>query len=207
MKTTKTMIFLIFLISLAMLTRVIVPVYAVQPKKLVINITYKVINDEDFGWGSWYWAITNYNVHVQVWQLADGSYFAEKTYIGFFYVPMGALSPNVGVVEPKDGFGRLDSYYTVKFKGTLKTDVQLNGFIGTKDFRGKIDDILLGTGGSGAPGSFNWINEYFSSWSDRVFLTDLWTYKLCDDPEATASSMVQTVYSVLIPTITGDIIT
>lgn len=204
MKTSKIVI---LLLSVLMLSAFALPVFAVQSKELVINITYKVINDEDYGWGSWYWAITNYNVHVQVWQLADGSYFAEKTYIGFFYVPKGALSPNVGTVEPKDGFGRLDSYYTVTFKGTLITDVQLKGFIGTKDFGGTIADILLGTSGSGAPGGFSWMGTYFSGITDLKFLSDVWTYRLCDDPTAPTSSTIQTgVYSGT-PTIEGDIIT
>lgn len=204
---TRMLKIAVLLISVALLSGIAMPAFAATAdKKLVINVTYEVINDEDFGWGSWYWALTNYMVRVQVWQLPDGSYFALKTYTGSFFVPQGALSPNVGTAEPENGHGRLDSYYTVSFTGTLNTALQLRGFIGTKDFGGSIDDILLGTGGSGAPNGFNWIAEYFPGYANRVFLTDVWTYKLCDGKDATARNMIQTVYSGP-PTIEGDIIT
>ena len=84
--------------------------------------------------------------------------------------------------------------------------MQLRGFIRTKNFGGSIADILLGRSGSGAPGGFNWRTTYFSGCDDIVFLTDVFTYKLCAGEDATARNMIQTVYSG-VPTIDGDIIT
>ena len=48
---------------------------------LVIDITHKVVNDEDSG-NVGYWALDNYNKHVQVWKLPDGRYYVEAKYEG-----------------------------------------------------------------------------------------------------------------------------
>ena len=42
---------------------------------LVLDITHKVTNDEDSG-NVGYWALDNYNKHVQVWQAPDGTFYA-----------------------------------------------------------------------------------------------------------------------------------
>jgi len=74
------------LIALVLLAAMVVPAGSVfaadnPPGKLVLNITYKITNDEDSG-NVGYWALENYNRHIQVWQLLDGSFYAKGDYEG-----------------------------------------------------------------------------------------------------------------------------
>jgi len=49
--------------------------------KLVMNVTYKVINDEANG-NVGFWALVDYTRHVQVWQLPDGTFSWESRFEG-----------------------------------------------------------------------------------------------------------------------------
>lgn len=118
--------------------------------KLVINITYKVTNDEDSG-NVGYWALDNYNKQVQVWQVPDGSFYAVARYDGKWQTFAGALSPGAGVKEGSDAKGTFQGGYTATFTATSCTPT--TGNIGSYDFGGTKADILLGTYGAGQTGS------------------------------------------------------
>jgi hypothetical protein len=133
---------------------------------LVVNITFKVINDEDSGFFG-YWALDNYNRHVQVWQMpTSGMFYIVSDYIGKFTTFAGALSPMNGVIESSGAEGHLSGAYTATVSdGVLNPGVQ-NGNLGTKDFGGTSADILLGTYGAGQTGPttpFSWFSYVFSA--------------------------------------------
>ena len=183
---------------------------------LVVNVSWMVINDEDYRWGSGCWALDNGMMAVQVWQLPDGSYVGIKTYNEMFYTPKGALSPVVGTVEPKNGYGTMDAQYIVSFAGTLATGVKLTGCLGVKNYGGTVADVLLGAAAQGALSGYSWRGQYFSGATNVVYHSDSWTYKLCDDRTATARNLVETnayqtlYYNPIIlatPTAVGDIVT
>ena len=188
---------------------------------LVINVSWLVLNDEDYRWGAGCWALDSGVQSVQVWQLSTDNYVALKTYNEIFYTPQGAISPVAGTVEPKDGIGTLYAQYIVSIAAPLATGVQLTGCLGVKNYGGTIADILLGTGAEGAPNSYSWLGQYFPSVTsfpsaNVIFRSDWWQYTLLCDKTAIASSLLETnayqtsIYNPVIlanPTAVGDIIT
>ena len=81
---------------------------------LVLNIKHKVTNDEDSG-NVGYWALDNYNKHVKVWKLADGTFYVKAMYEGKWKTFAGARSPGTGAVQSKDASGTFKGGYTATF--------------------------------------------------------------------------------------------
>ncbi|MGA3289134.1 MAG: hypothetical protein ABSD42_02705 [Candidatus Bathyarchaeia archaeon] len=188
---------------------------------LVVNVSWIVLNDEDYRWGAGCWALDNGMQSVQVWQLSTDNYVAIKTYNEMFYTPKGAISPVVGTVETKAGTGTMNAQYIVSIAGPLATGVQLTGCLGVKNYGGSISDILLGTGAQGAPKGYSWLGQYFPSVTsfpsaNVIFRSDYWQYTLLCDKTAVSSSLLETnayqqpYYNPVIlatPTAVGDITT
>ena len=195
-------------------------VWSATKATLVVNVSWLVLNDEDYRWGAGCWALDSGLMCVQVWQLPDGSWVALKTYNEMFYTPQGAISPVAGTIESKTGVGTFNAQYIVSFTGTLATGVQLTGCLGVKNYGGTIADILLGTGAQGAPNGYSWRDQYFPSATNVIYRSDYWQYTLLCDKTAIASSLLETnayqtsyynpvIYPALLatPTAVGDIIT
>ncbi|HMK15681.1 MAG TPA: hypothetical protein VK450_02045, partial [Methanomicrobiales archaeon] len=82
----------------------------------VLDIIFKVTNDEDGGFVG-YWALDDYNKHVQVWQVPDGSFYAVVRYEGKWTTFANALSPMVGATEGSDAKGTFQGGYIATFTG------------------------------------------------------------------------------------------
>jgi hypothetical protein len=108
---------------------------------LVFNVTYKVINDEALG-NQGYWALQDYNRHVQVWQSPNGKFYWESQFEGKWTTSAGALSPGNGITQTAGGSGTFKAVLDGTFEATGYTP----GFgnLGTHDFRGIMGDVLLG---------------------------------------------------------------
>lgn len=148
--------------------------------KLVVDVTYKVINDEDSG-NVGYWALEDYNRQLQVWQVPDGSFYAVGKYNGKWQTFEKALSPGTGAVQSKDASGTMQGGYVATFTGTLNLDpaLQLKGNIGTFDFGGTKADVLLGTYGAGQTGPTtptSVLSIYFPGYSGFTYGNWGWTY-------------------------------
>lgn len=145
--------------------------------KLVLDITYKVTNDEDSG-NVGYWGLDNYNKHVQVWLEPDGTTFYEVArYTGKWYTFATALSPGAGVAQSMDASGTFEGGYTATFTATGYTSAF--GNIGTFDYGGIKADVLLGTYGNGQTGPatpFSFLSAYFSGVSSFTQPAWGWTY-------------------------------
>jgi hypothetical protein len=144
--------------------------------KLVLDITQKVTNDEDSG-NVGYWALDDYNKHVKVWQIPDGTFYAVVGYTGKWQTFAGALSPGAGVAQSKDAFGTYQGGYTATFSAT--SVIPTFGNVGTFDYGGTKADILLGTYGAGQTGptpSFSWLNTYFPGNTAFSYIDWGWTY-------------------------------
>jgi hypothetical protein len=144
---------------------------------LMLNITYKVVNDEDSG-NVGYWALGSYNKSVQVWMTADNNCYATVRYEGKWQTFTGALSPGAGVLETKDVSGTFEGGYTATFTCTGCTPTK--GNIGTFDFSGTKADVLLGTYGAGQTGAtptLDWTSVYFTGLSGFTYVNWGWTYK------------------------------
>lgn len=147
--------------------------------KLILNINYKVTNDEDSG-NVGYWALDNYNKNLKVWQVPDGSFYAVVRYNGNWNTFAGALSPGLGIAESKDASGTFQGGYVATFTGTFNHGtLKTNGNIGTFDFSGTKADILKGTYGAGQTGPttvYDWESAYFTGGSSINDLNWGWTY-------------------------------
>lgn len=151
---------------------------------------------------------------VQVWEISTNNWIAIKTYNELFYTPKGALSPNSGatvgtgaIVEPKDGYGTMNSQYTVTFTGALATGLQLTGFLGIKNYGGTVAIIMSGANNN-APNYYSWLSQYFPSATSVAYKSDSWTYQLFWEPTAVATHLVETnAYGEGPSSAVGDIIT
>ena len=147
---------------------------------LVLDVTLKVINDEDSGLAG-YWAIDNYNRQIQVWQIPDGSFYAVAKYEGKWQTFAEVPSPGNTGTASKDASGTFHGGYVATFNGTLKADptLSVNGNIGTFDYGGSKADVLKGTYSAGQTGPtniFSWINTYFTGVSNFSQPNWGWTY-------------------------------
>ncbi len=129
--------------------------------KLIINVTYKVTNDTDSGvHGNW--ATDNYNKKVQVWQQTNTTFCAIVKYEGQF-VTTGPLSPQNGEFLASGIKGTFQGgYNTVTFEGTLNSDVQTHGNLGTYDFD--------------KTSPFDWVSYYFGTSADNTFDLNYWSW-------------------------------
>ena len=145
----------------------------------IINVTMTVKNDEDTGLVG-YWALDNYTKHVTVWQTDANTYAANVTYLGMWHTFNGALSPQNGIIEPDNGTGTLQGSYTATFNTpTFNSMANTIGNLGTFDFGGTVNDILLGTYSSNQIGNqnpFDWVGYYFPGYTNFVQPTWSWTY-------------------------------
>jgi len=146
---------------------------------LILNIIYKVTNDEDSG-NVGYWALDNYNKQVQVWQVPDGSFYAVARYEGKWQTFEGALSPGLGEPQSSDASGTFEGGYTATFTGTFTPGSQeIRGNIGTFDLGGTKADVLLGTYGAGQVGittPFSYLVAYFPGAADFTYVHWGWIY-------------------------------
>ena len=145
---------------------------------LVSDATYKVTNDEDSGVLG-YWAIDNYNKHVQVYQNPSDatSFYAIASYAGKWNTFAGALSPATGTSESMDATGTSQGGYEATF--TAPSFTAVSGNLGTYDFGGSKTDVLLGTYGAGQTGPttpYSFFGQYFPGYSNFNYVNWGWTY-------------------------------
>jgi hypothetical protein len=149
---------------------------------LVMNVTYKVTNDEASG-SVGFWALQNYTRHVQVWRLPDGSFSWESRYEGMWTTFAGALSPGAGVAQAVDGSGTFAGVLNGTF--TSSPYVPVCGYLGRHEAGGTEADVLLGTyggGQTGAPNAWSPGDTYFpgaaaDDWGSWVTTAFSFTYR------------------------------
>lgn len=143
--------------------------------KLVLNIVQKVINDEDSGYNG-YWAIDNYNRHVQVWQMpSENCYYVIARYDGKWIDVINAPSPGIGTLEKTAVTGTYEGGYIGTFSATgLATpSLPFFGNIGTFDYHGTTSDVLAQTH---LITPFNYRTTYFTAPTDLYYINWGWTY-------------------------------
>jgi len=145
----------------------------------VINVTQKIQNDADSGFGTpTYWAFDYYNKHIQVWQTATNTYCAVVTYDGNFYSVPGQGQPGntsglkieAGVNQPISGtqFGG----YRAVLTGTLNPSPTWakNGNIGTVNYKCDLNGNCPGA-------AVSWTNIYFNPAPTFNYSWWGWQYK------------------------------
>jgi len=146
--------------------------------KLVMNVTYKVINDEASG-NVGFWALVDYTRHVQVWQLPGGTFSWESRFEGKWTTFAGALSPGDGLVQAADGSGKFEGVLNGTFASS--SYIPVRGHLGTHDAGGSEADILLGRYDAGQQGANAWSpgDTYFPGAADDGWSswdTTAWSY-------------------------------
>jgi len=146
------------------------PAHAFHPK-LVLSVTWKVVNDEDGGVVG-YWALDTYTIAVQMWQLQAGpyanDYYWTQTESGIFQTLQGAHSPNNSAVEPAPGYGVVtmgawgfvNNTTVEKFTpGSQPTQ----GYLGVKNYGGSTNSTVAGTYAvTGDTNMWFWYTAYFA---------------------------------------------
>jgi hypothetical protein len=130
------------------------------PGRLVINVTHKVVNDIDSAVDGSFWATDNYNRHIQVWEVAPGTFCAVVRYTGQFVTddgpsPQGTDGDGIaaGITGTFEG-----GYRSTIFTGTLNPSpaYRTRGHIGTFDYGCNVE-----TGS--CTSLFSWLSTYFTS--------------------------------------------
>lgn len=137
---------------------------------LVIDVTMKVVNDADSGFGG-YWALDNYTKHVQVWQTGEDTFCAVASYMGEF-TSVAGTSPSGNSMISDGVTGTMQGgYRTTQFTGTLDPQLATHGNIGTFDYTCTI------TGGiASGCNYFSWVDTYFTNASGLTFDWWGWIY-------------------------------
>jgi hypothetical protein len=106
---------------------------------LVMNVTYKVVNDQAPS-GLGYWALQTYTRQVKVWQMPDGTFSWASQFEGKWATFAGAMSPGGSVTQAADGSGTFKAI----LDGTFTSDscIPVFGYLGAHDFGGSRDGVL-----------------------------------------------------------------
>ena len=144
-------------------------------KRLVLNIVFQVTGDADSGVGG-YWASDSYTKHVQVWDMADGTFCARVKYNGSFVTVAGKSPSGLGTVAT-GVTGTMDGGYTATFTGTFAPGARrTKGNIGSKEYGCVITD-----GVADQCKYFSWLSEYFTGGGDFNQPFWGWTYNAGDN--------------------------
>lgn len=137
--------------------------------KLVINVTHKVVNDADSGFGG-AWAFDAYNRSIQVREVAPGMYCATVDYQGRFLTVAGVSPSGDSTVAAGINGTMNGGYRSTVFSGTLNPSpaYATKGNIGTFDYA---CDLAFNCN------YFSWVGTYFSSTSGFDLAWWGWTYK------------------------------
>lgn len=161
---------------------------------LVINVTHHVVNDIDSAVGGGFWAVDDYNRHIQVWFVGtDGSggieaeafgaaltangvevYCAVVKYQGAFVTREGRSPQGSDPFIPAGIEGTFEGGHRAVITGPLKASPRYRsrGFIGTFDYG---CDVAADPGDrSSCTGLFNWVSEYFDTANGNHSITVQW---------------------------------
>lgn len=163
----------------------------------LLNTTMRVTNDEDSGKVG-YWALDNYIKDITVWQTSSNAFVANVIYLGTWCTFAGALSPQNGMVEPHSGCGSMQGGYTGTFTATtFNAPAPTSNSMGSFDFGGTQNDILLGSYSKGQTGPTTltrWLGYYFPGNTDFAY-TDggnawSWTYTSTNSTYLTGNTWI-----------------
>lgn len=159
--------------------------------KLQTNIVAKITNGEVFGYQG-YWAMDNYNLHMQVWKCrGNGTYYATIQVEGKATTYPGVNAPGTSGFEGAQGTASMHGWVSYWITGSLVSDptygeisLRTNGNVGTFDYGGSVDN-LAGTGSNTAPpNAIDWPSVYLTITTTHVgsyyyfyeYRGQMWTY-------------------------------
>jgi hypothetical protein len=143
---------------------------------LVLNVTYRVVNDVDTGVKGNNWAFDTYTRAVRVWRKASGRYCSASTYRGTFETIAG-WSPAGKQQIPAGIRGTFKGSSVTTFRGTFAPrGAAVRGFLGVKDFACTSADEKGECGGT-----WDWLRAYFTDISGFRYVRYAFTYKASEN--------------------------
>jgi hypothetical protein len=148
--------------------------------KLVLSVSYHVINDVDTGVQGNNWAFDTYDRTVRVWRKAPGRYCSASTYNGQFTTIAGP-SPGGKAQLPAGIRGRFSGSSVTSFRGAPATQTgSLRGFLGSKDFACTSADQK-----GQCSGTWDWLRAYFTGVSRFRYLRYAFSYHATENGKGT----------------------
>jgi hypothetical protein len=126
--------------------------------KLVLSVSYRVVNDVDTGVRGNNWAFDTYGRTVRVWRKAAGRFCSASTYEGQF-TSLAGTSPGGKWQLPAGIRGTFKGSSVTTFRGGFApAALSVRGFLGTQDFACSSADTK-----GRCSGTWDWLSSYFSN--------------------------------------------
>jgi hypothetical protein len=150
--------------------------------KLVLSVSYHVLNDVDTGVSGNNWAFDSYHRVVRVWRKAPGRFCSTSTYDGIFATIEGA-SPGGKSQVPAGIRGSFTGRSMTTFRGTFApAGAPVRGYLGVKDFSCTSADRK-----GECSGTWDWLRAYFNRISQFKYVSYSFAYRATDNGTGTWS--------------------
>jgi hypothetical protein len=148
--------------------------------KLVLSVSYRVINDVDTGVRGNNWAFDTYRRSVRVWRKAPGQFCSASTYDGEFTSIQGA-SPGGKNQLPAGIRGSLKGSSVTTFRGSFAPrGAVIRGSLGTKDFACSSADRK-----GECTGTWDWLGGYFTGAAQFKYVRYRFVYHATENGKGT----------------------
>ena len=154
--------------------------------KLVLSVSYHVVNDVDTGVKGNNWAFDTYHRTVRVWRKAAGRFCSASRYDGEFTSIAGS-SPGGKTQLPAGIRGTFRGSSVTTFRATLAVNgAKVRGFVGIKDFACSSADQKGQCGGT-----WDWLSAYFTGISRFKYSRYAFTYHANENGKGTWTDTLQ----------------
>jgi hypothetical protein len=179
----------VLLASAALALTVSSPAAGAPPKnlgcgagKLVLSVTYRVVNDVDTSLKGNNWAFDTYARSVRVWRKAPRRFCSASTYNGVF-TSLAGWSPGGKVQLPAGIRGTLKGSSVTTFRGTFAPGTAaVRGTLGVKDFACTSADER-----GRCSGTWDWLRAYFRDVAAFKYVRYVFMYHATENGHGTFS--------------------
>jgi hypothetical protein len=148
--------------------------------KLVLSVSYHVVNDVDTGVQGNNWAFDTYNRSVRVWRKARGRYCSASTYDGEF-TSIAGPSPGGKTELPAGVRGTFSGFSVTTFRGAFTPKgAAERGFLGSKYFACTSADRK-----GPCSGTWDWLRVYFAGVSRFKYVRYAFSYHATENGRGT----------------------
>jgi hypothetical protein len=148
--------------------------------KLVLSVSYHVVNDVDTGVQGNNWAFDTYNRSVRVWRKSRGRFCSASTYDGEF-TSIAGTSPGGKTQLPAGIRGTFSGSSVTTFRGAFAPQgAPARGFLGSKDFACTSADRK-----GQCSGTWDWLRDYFGGVSRFKYTRYVFSYRATENGKGT----------------------
>ncbi len=148
--------------------------------KLVLSVSYHVVNDVDTGVQGNNWAFDTYDRSVRVWRKGPGRFCSASTYNGQF-TSIAGPSPGGKAQLPAGIRGTFSGSSVTTFRGTFAPQgAPVRGFLGSKDFACTSADQK-----GQCSGTWDWLSTYFTGISRFKYVRYAFSYHATENGKGT----------------------